>query len=76
METKVKRNTFNILTSLGFSLRGIVSFILKETGIKKSDLAKQAGVTPQYVNMVLAGSRTSAKVQEAISQALGFCPWA
>jgi len=76
MKTNTKHNAFNVLQSLGFSRCGIASFILKETGIKKSDLAKQVGVTPQYVNMVLAGSRTSKKVEAAISQALGFNPWA
>lgn len=76
MRVKTRQNAFNILRSLGFSFPGVVSLILKELGVSKSDLARQAGVTPQYVNMVLAGSRTSEKVQEAVSQALGFFPWA
>jgi lambda repressor-like predicted transcriptional regulator len=75
METR-KKAVFDFWRSCGFSIAPIVTAILKETGIRKISIAKQAGCTTQYVNMVLAGSRNSKSVEAAISQALGFNPWA
>jgi len=76
MTTRKNRLAFSFLTTTGFTFSNIISLLLKESGIRKGDIAREAGCTTQYVNMVLSGSRTSQKVEDAVSQALGFFPWA
>ena len=76
LKPAINRLAFSFLTTEGFPFSNIITFLLKSRGIRKLDIAREAGCSTQYVNMVLAGSRTSQKVQDAISQALGFYPWA
>lgn len=79
MKTNSNRTLFLDWTERGFSSRNIISALLKEHGISKSEIARRAGCSTQFVNMVLAGKRTTSptaqKVQDVISQALGFYPW-
>jgi predicted transcriptional regulator len=70
------RSAFQFLSTAGFSFPNILSLLLSEVGITKSDIADKAGCSRPYVVMVLAGSRNSKSVESAISQALGFNPWA
>jgi transcriptional regulator with XRE-family HTH domain len=44
---------------------------LKISGIKQKDIAAQCGVTPQFVNQVVAGKRTTISVISAIAEAIG-----
>lgn len=70
------RAAFNFLSDSGFSFPNILSLLLSEAGVTKSDIANQAGCSRPYVVMVLAGTRNSKSVEAAIYQALGFNPWA
>lgn len=70
------RSAFDTLSDLGFSFPNILSLLLSERGISKSDIANQAGCSRPYVVMVLSGARTSKAVEAAVSQSLGFNPWA
>jgi len=48
-----------------------VNRLLRLAGVKQKDIAAQVGVTPQFVNSVVNGRRTTPRVALAIASALG-----
>lgn len=52
-----------------------IGFQFKARGISQEAIAKRTGVSPQMVNQVIHGLRTSARVQRAVAMALGFTSW-
>ena len=68
--------SFHFLKTLRFDRGHIVRFLLEHQGITMRMLAKQLGVTYAYISMVIDRKRRSEKIEQAISEALGFNPWA
>jgi len=78
MVTKVTTKnliTYKRLIRDGYEPHKVVAFLLDSQGIKKNDIAKSCNVSPQYVTMTVSGRRTCQKINNAISNALGFDPW-
>ncbi len=44
---------------------------LKIAGVKQKEIAEKCGVTPQFVNQVVSGRRTTLSVVSAIADAIG-----
>ncbi|MDY0013857.1 MAG: helix-turn-helix transcriptional regulator [Rhodocyclaceae bacterium] len=44
---------------------------LKIAGVKQKQIAEKCGVTPQFVNQVVSGKRTTISVVAAIADAIG-----
>ena len=68
--------TFHFLRFIGYDPINIVTFLLHHEEISRAFIAKQLNVTPQYVTLVLANKRYSKEIHRAITEALGFSPWA
>lgn len=49
-----------------------INRLLKERGIKQKEIASQLGVTPQFVNAVIRGKRSTNSIQKAIADAIGL----
>lgn len=68
--------SFHLLKILGFDRGHIIRFFLEHQGITMRVMAKHLGVSSPYISMVIDRKRRSAKVEQAITKALGFNPWA
>lgn len=49
--------------------------MLGDRGISQTSIANRIGVSMEMVNQVLMGKKTSAKVQQAVAEALGLPSW-
>ncbi len=74
--TSDKKQTFRYLCERGYSVSGIIKFLLDESGYTLKAIAGQEGVSAALVSKVISGERQSTKVKSAICEALGFDPWA
>jgi len=49
----------------------LIKSLLKDAGVKQKHLARDLSVSPQFVNQVVLGQRSTSHVREAISIAIG-----
>ena len=52
-----------------------IQYLLKATGQKFVDLARETGVSPQFIPLVVFGQRRSNRIESEIAKILGKASW-